>query len=266
MSAAAGWVTSADGTTIGFDQYGAGPEIILVHGGLTDKAHPVLAGVAAALAPWFTVFNYDRREPGRKRRQPALLRTARDRGPGCPPGRGRRDSDGIRRLFRRWPGPGGRGEKSGHLEAGRMGAALPPRRQRAPLPHDFAARLGALVDEGRRGDAVELFMVEAAEAPVEAVAAMRLQPSWSDAEAIARTLAYEAAVMGPGNALPAELLAAITQPVLVLNGGNSPAWMTSAGQAVARTIPAAAHRVLDGQAHNVSAEALVPELLEFFLA
>jgi hypothetical protein len=52
------------------------------------------------------------------------------------------------------------------------------------------------------GTAVELFMVQAAEAPVEAVAAMRLQPSWSDAEAAAHALAYEAAVMGPGNALP----------------------------------------------------------------
>jgi len=50
----------------------------------------------------------------------------------------------------------------------------------------------------------------------------------------------------------------------VLTGGNSPAWMTKAGQAVAGTIPAAAHRVLDGQTHNVSPQALAPELLEFF--
>lgn len=68
--------------------------------------------------------------------------------------------------------------------------------------------------------------------------------------------------MGPGNALPAQRLAAITQPTLVLTGGNSPAWMTSAGQAVAGAIHGAAHRVLAGQTHNVSAEALAPELLE----
>jgi pimeloyl-ACP methyl ester carboxylesterase len=109
-------------------------------------------------------------------------------------------------------------------------------------------------------------MVEAAETAVEAVAAMRLAPSWSQAEAAAHTLAYEAAMMGPGNALPAGLLAAITQPALVLNGGNSPAWMADAGKAVARAIPGAAHRVLDGQAHNVSPQALAPELLEFFTA
>ena len=66
------------------------------------------------------------------------------------------------------------------------------------LPHDFAAQLDALIRKGRRADAVELFMVEAAEAPVEAVAAMRLQPSWPDAEAVAHTLPYEATVMGAG--------------------------------------------------------------------
>ena len=109
-------------------------------------------------------------------------------------------------------------------------------------------------------------MVEAAAVPAEAVAAMRLQPSWADTEAVAHTLPYEAAVMGPGNTLPADELAAITQPVLVLTGGNSPAWMTKAGKAVAGTIPDAVHRVIDGQTHNVSPTALVPELLEFFTA
>lgn len=42
-------------------------------------------------------------------------------------------------------------------------------------------------------------MVVAAEVPVEAVAAMPVQPSWPKLEEIAHTLAYEAAVLGPGN-------------------------------------------------------------------
>ena len=63
-----------------------------------------------------------------------------------------------------------------------------------------------------------------------------------------------------------ERLAAITQPILELTGGNSPACMTNAGKAVAGTIPGAVHRVVDGQAHDVSATALAPELLEFFIA
>ena len=59
-----GEVASADGTTIVFDRYGAGPAVVLVHGAFTGRAHPTLSAVAAALAPWFTVFNYDRRGRG----------------------------------------------------------------------------------------------------------------------------------------------------------------------------------------------------------
>ena len=79
-------------------------------------------------------------------------------------------------------------------------------------------------------DAIELFLVKAVQATPEAVAGMRGQPFWPAMEAAAQTLAYEALVMGPDNALPAGLLARITQPTLVLNGGDSPAWMGSAGK------------------------------------
>ncbi len=106
-----------------------------------------------------------------------------------------------------------------------------------PLPHDFAAQLERLVRAGRRADAVELFLVEAAQASPEDVAGMRAQPFWPAMEAAAQSLAYEAFVMGPDNALPAALLARITQPTLVLNGGDSPAWMGRAGKAVAKPYP-----------------------------
>lgn len=134
------------------------------------------------------------------------------------------------------------------------------------LPLDFARRLAALVGAGRRGEAVERFMVEAAEVPPADVAAMRSHAFWAQAEAMARTLVYEAEVLGPGNALPAARLAGIKRPTLVLNGALSPRWMANAGAAVAGAIPGAVRRVLEGQAHNVAPEALVPEVLEFFVA
>jgi len=261
---ATGRVTSADGTSIVFDRSGAGPVIILVHGAFTGRAHPILSDVAAALAPWFTVFNYDRRgRGGSEDTQPYAVE---------------REVEDLTALVEIAGGSvmvfGGSSGAGLALQAAARYPAIsklavwePPYHvdDSAPrLSHDFAARLDALVRMGRRADAVELFMVEAAGASTEAVTAMRLQPSWAEAEAVAHTLAYEAAVMGPGNALPAERLTAITQPALVLTGGNSPAWMTNAGRAVAGTIPGAVHRVLDGQAHNVSPQALAPELLEFF--
>ena len=55
-------VTSKDGTSIAFDRMGSGPAVILVSGGSVDRQSN--AGVAANLAPDFTVFNYDRRGRG----------------------------------------------------------------------------------------------------------------------------------------------------------------------------------------------------------
>jgi hypothetical protein len=52
----------------------------------------------------------------------------------------------------------------------------------------------------------------------------------------------------------------------MLTGGNIPGWMTNAGRAVVAALPRAVHRDLAGQMHGVSAEVLVPELLEFFVA
>jgi hypothetical protein len=40
-----GRVTSADGTSIVFDQSGAGPSVVLVHGAFTGRAHPILSEV-----------------------------------------------------------------------------------------------------------------------------------------------------------------------------------------------------------------------------
>ena len=112
---------------------------------------------------------------------------------------------------------------------------------------------------------MELFLVRAAQVSPQDVAGMRGHASWAAMEAAAPSLVYEARVTGPGNALPGGLLAAITQPALVLNGGASPAWMRRAGQAVADAIPGAVYRGLEGQAHSVAPTAIVPEQLEFLV-
>jgi len=266
VPAAARRVTSADGTSIAYDRTGAGPAVVLVHGAFTDRTHPTLAQVALGLAPWFTVLNYDPRGRGGggDTRPYAVEREIEDLAAVI------EAAGGSAMVF------GGSSGAALALEAAARGLAVsklalwePPYHVDASapqLPPDFAARLAALVAEGRRGAAAELFMVQAAQAPAESVAAMRAQPHWPGVEAIAHTLAYDAAVMGPGNALPVARLAAVAPPTLVLNGENSPLWMANAGKAVAAAIPRTVHRVLSGQTHNVAPEALTPELLEFFTA
>jgi hypothetical protein len=270
-----GKAISADGTPIAFDRYGAGPAVVLVHGAFTDKGHATLAGVSAALSPWFTVFNYDRRGRGDSgdTHPYAVEREIEDLAAVIGAAGGSAmvfgGSSGAALVLEAAAGLG-----SGSVEALEKGPVIerlavwePPYHvdDSAPeLPADFAARLDELVRAGRPGAAVELFMVEAAEVPAGAVAAMRAQPFWAQVEAVAQTLSYEAAVLGPGNALPAARLATIAQPTLVLNGAVSPAWMANAGTAVAAAVPGAVRRVLHGQGHDVAPEALAPELLEFF--
>ncbi|NUW30655.1 alpha/beta hydrolase [Nonomuraea sp. SMC257] len=278
--AATGRVTSADGASIGYDRCGTGTPVVLVHGAFTDRTRPLLREVAAALSPWFTVYNYDRRGRG----------TSGDVRPYAV----EREVEDLAALLAEAGGPaqGGPELRSGPggpamLFGGSSGAALALRAAAAglpigklalweppyhvgpgapDLPADFAERLESLVEEGRRGDAVELFMVRAAEVPAGAVAAMRSGPGWAGMEALAHTLAYEAAVMGPRNALAAGALASIRQPTLVLNGGASPGWKRDAGHAVTGAVPGAEHRVLEGETHAVSSRALAPELLEFSVA
>lgn len=55
-------VRSTDGTTIAFEEFGAGPPLVLVHGGVSDRAY--WAPVVPALAERFTVLTVDRRGRG----------------------------------------------------------------------------------------------------------------------------------------------------------------------------------------------------------
>jgi len=258
-------VTSADGTVIVFDQSGGGPAVVLVQGALLGRADPVMSGIAAGLSPWFTVFSYDRRGRGDSgdTRPYAVQRETEDLAALIAA------AGGSAAVFGGSSGAGLAARAAARNPAiTRLALWEPPYHvdDTAPrLPHDFATQLDGLVSAGRRAEAVELFLVRAAEASPEDVAGMRGQPFWPAMEASAQTLAYEAFVMGPGNALPARLLADITQPTLVLNGGDSPAWMRRAGEAVSGAIPGAMHRVLEGQVHYVAPEAIVPELLEFFV-
>jgi pimeloyl-ACP methyl ester carboxylesterase len=132
-------------------------------------------------------------------------------------------------------------------------------------------RLDAALAKQRRGDAVELFL-RVAGTPDDKIAAIRSSPYWEGMQALAHTLAYDAACLGDGRP-PAGRLASITQPTLVATGTGhppgSPAWvqaLDAAADEIAARIPHADRRRLDGQAHIVDAEAFAPILAGFFTA
>jgi hypothetical protein len=252
-------VTSADGTTIAFDQIGAGPPLVLVAGASCDRA--VDARIADALAAHFTVLNYDRR--GRGDSTDTL------------PYAVEREIEDLEILL---AASGGSavvvGLSSGAVLAAHAAAAglpvghlvmgEPPFRLDAPArraAREYAERTKTLLEEGRRGDALELFMTVVG-LPAEAIAGMRQSPYWALGERLAPTLAYDAAVVDDGR-IPGERFAAITAPTAVLTGGASPDWFRAAGRATAAAIPGATYGELPGQTHDVAPDALAAAVHDF---
>jgi pimeloyl-ACP methyl ester carboxylesterase len=252
-------VQSADGTVIAFDQLGAGTPLVLVAGASCDRS--IDAPLATALGEHFTVLNYDRRGRGDSTDTlPFALE---------------REIEDIEALL---AAAGGSavvvGLSSGAALAAHAAASglpisalvmweppyrLDPDAQRAAK--EYSTRLGALLAEDRRGDAVELFMRQVG-LPDEAIAGARQSPYWVVGEGLAPTLAYDAAVMGDGS-MPTDRFGMISVPTLVLAAGASPAWFRESAGAVAEAIPGARFGVLDGQTHVVAGEVLATAVRDF---
>ncbi|HEU5384224.1 MAG TPA: alpha/beta hydrolase [Ktedonobacteraceae bacterium] len=256
--------SSQDGTVLAFDQLGEGPAVILVGGAFQHRAiDPKMTRLAALLAQHFTVFHYDRRGRGESG--------------DTPPYAVEREIEDLEALLKE---AGGStcvfGMSSGGALTLRAAASGLPLKKIAvyEVPFNagddearqaaetYAKQLNALLAEGRRGDAAALAMI-AFGAPEQAVAGMRQMPFWPAFEAVAPTLAYDNAIMGDG-AVPTRVISSISVPVLVIDGGASPAFMRTAAEAVAHNLPNAQRRTLAGQTHDVDPDVLAPVLAAFF--
>ena len=251
-------VTSADGTTIAFDQYGDGPPVIMAVAAFNTRS--ATDPLARALAPQFTVLNYDRRGRG-------------DSGDTTPYAVDR-EIDDIAALItaalsarvapEEWPNTAADPPAAG-LPITKLALYEPPFRtddSHPGLPPDLPAKLAGLVSAGRRGDAVELYQTQAVGIPEDVVAQMRHAPFRPGMEAIAHTLAYEAAVVGD-RSLPAGLIGSIHVPALVISGESSPPFLRNAARATAAALPGGRLVTLPGQTHDINPEATAPVMAEF---
>lgn len=254
-------VTSRDGTLIAYDVVGEGPPVVLVGGGLTDRT--AAAPLAAALSADFTVYAYDRRGRG-------------DSGD-TPPYDVEREVEDLRVVI---AAAGGSayvyGTSSGAalaLEAAaselgirRLALWEPPYivgDSRPRPPAGLAEHYRSLVALGRRGDAVEHFFLHTVGLPEAFVAEARQAPWWPALEALAHTIAYDAAIMSDYT-LPTARAAGVEMPTLVLCGGASYEWICESAQALAAALPDGRFLMLEGQEHAVAPEAVAPILIKFF--
>src|SRR5437016_14546602 len=100
--------------------------------------------------------------------------------------------------------------------------------------------------------------------PADHVPGMLQHPMWPMWEAVAPTLAYDAAAMGEDASVPTEKAASVAVPALVMDGSASYPFMHITALALANVIPNAQHRTLEGQTHRVAVSVIAPVLEEFF--
>jgi pimeloyl-ACP methyl ester carboxylesterase len=255
-------VTSKDGTTITYEKVGHGDVVILVLGALNSRKSG--SRLAKLLASRFTVVSYDRRGRG----------DSTDTDPYSP----LREFEDIKALIDEVEGPVCLyGHSSGAAIALQAGSKLYKQVRKlaiyeAPYSLDdeecksakkYYDQLKKLLREGRKGDAVTLFIrsVGVSEKQIQAIKRM---PMWRGLEEMATTLAYDSEIMGEGHALPVPLLKRIKIPTLVMHGGAGTIPMREAAKAITKYIPYVQLRTLAGQTHGVSPKALAPVLIEFF--
>jgi alpha/beta hydrolase family protein len=260
-------VTSKDGTSIAYERMGSGPAVILVGGAIDDGSEN--APLVPVLAERFSVINYARR--GRGESGDTL------------PYAVEREIEDIDALI---AAAGG----SAHLYGVSSGGALALEAAAAgsevdrvavyELPYNVADdwpprwreyrdTLDALLAEDRRGDAAELFM-RLADTPEDSIAYARSADFWPGLEALAHTLAYDAACLGDGQP-PTSRLATISRPILVATGSAHEAdgaeWVRAldpAADAIAAAAPNAQRATFEGQGHVADPNAVAPLLERFF--
>lgn len=255
---------SADGTTIAYDKFGAGPAVVLVGGAFNDR--DTVGGLAQALAPHFTTYAYDRRGRGDSTDEADGYDSARE----------------LEDLAAVIDAAGGEAAVFGHssgavlalkaaahgLPITRLAVYEPPYivdDTRPPVPADSTERLIALVARADKAGAARLFLEEKVGVPAAMVEMMQSSPVWEGMEALGHSLPYDAVLFEPGMALPADELAKIAVPTLAIDGGESPPSLRNPTVAVADAITGARHVTIEGQDHGVlgQPEALVPTLVEF---
>ena len=248
-------VSSRDGTPIAYVRSGVGLPLIFVVGAFND--HTRCGPLAGALSGDFTVITYDRR--------------ARGESGDTPPYAIGREVEDLAALIELAGGSAAVfGYSSGGVLALRAAAdGLPITRLvlfEAPFTgatSDLPGRLAALVEQGRPGDAVELFQTEGIGLPAPVVAQIKQSPMWPALEAMAQSTVYDATITTE-LATPTAAMAAVDVPALVLTVAGTWPVLRESAALLAKTLPQArAVEVAGAENHDIPLEATAAAIREF---
>ncbi len=255
-------VTSVDGTSIVYWRSGEGPPLVLVHGAAADRSR--WAPVLPAFEQRFTVYAVDRRGRG---------------------GSGDSDDYAVQREFEDVAAVADAvgepaallGHSYGALCA--LEAALITRNVRKLVlydpgievvgeeiyPPEVIERLEALLEAGDRDGVVATTMREVAGLPPETVEYMRSRPVWQARVDAAHTIPRELRAV-KAYKLDPERFEDLRVPTLLLSGGDSPAALRKAAEALDEMLPDSRLVVMPGQGHaamDTGTDLFTSEVLRF---
>ncbi len=256
-------ITSADGTRIAYDVYGAGEPIILVEGAFCGRHFGPTAKLAAELGKHFRVYHYDRRARGDSGASTdyAIERELEDLSALIA------EAGGSASLV---------GFSSGACLAIEAAAAgLPVKRlafyeppymvgpKARKVPENFEGEVQQLVADGKYGDAVAYFMTKLIGMPSIFLIPMKFSKMWKEITPQAPSLPFDMEAVN-GFEPPIERMRGITVPTLAIHGTKTFPVLVDSTTLCAQAVPGAGHAILPGQSHEVKAEAIAPELVRFF--
>jgi len=257
-------VISRDGTAIGYVKRGAGPPLLLVHGGTAD--HQRWLPIMPRFEESFTVYAMDRRGRGMSGDGPAyhVAREAEDVAAVV-------DSIGepVSVLAHSYGALCSLAAALLTAEMHRLVLYEPPVPGDAPAaPLDAVERIQALADRGELEAAREVMMVDVVRMPPHELSAYRQLPMWKVRIALAPTIARELSVAKTYR-FDAGRFSRLQVPTLLLLGGDSPPHVWRATELIDAALPDSRVAILPDQQHiamDTSPELFAREALRFLQA
>jgi len=263
------FVTSKDGTRIGYSVVGTGPAIVLVDGALCSRDMGPSTPIAQELKDRFTVYTYDRRGRGESgdTKPYSTQREIEDLAAVI------EAAGGSVAIFAISSGVVLSLEAANTIP-GITGMVLYEApvftdATRKQVPADYVQRMDQLVASGDGAGAVKHFMQNGIQVPWFVLLMMQVFGMFKKMAPVGRTLPYDTALVSPlwtHKPIPANRWPKATMPILTIGGSKSDAWMQNAQKAIAANLPNAQHKTLVGQNHMVAAPAIAPMIREFLAA
>lgn len=254
-------VPSRDGTLIAVECAGAGPTLLMVHGGVGDRTR--WTPMFAHLSSTFTACAMDRRGRGASGDSPEYSL--------------RKEAEDVAAVVDSRPGIvfvlghsyGGVAALEATFLTARIAKLMlyePPVQDPVDRNLAVAEKIERMIKAGEREQAVVTFQTEVGGQSPSEIAAMKTRPSWPGLVATIgshpRQMRALAAYRFDGGRMKA-----VTQPTMLLIGGETTSpYMKQAISTLAASLPNATVAVLEGQQHNAmdsARELLAAAIIDF---